>query len=80
MSKDFKGLGNSNSSQLTNMSMSNIPEFPMTTPTSFGATQPNFYTELKPINLVANPSKLIGTNQSISNFSHTDDIDEDYDT
>lgn len=76
MSKDFKGLGNS--SHLTDMSI--VPEFQITTPASFGVPQPNFYTELKPINLVANPSKLSDTNQAIPNFSHTANIDEDYDT
>ncbi|XP_043484781.1 dr1-associated corepressor [Leptopilina heterotoma] len=78
VSKDFKGLGHSNSSQLTNMS--SVPEFQMSTPASFGVPQPNFYTELKPMNLVGSPSKLSGTNQAIPNFSHTANIDEDYDT
>ena len=65
---------------MTNESTSNVPEFQMSVPTSFGTSQPNFYTEVNPLNLVTNPSRIDGANQAISNFTQTATIDEDYDT
>ncbi|XP_072757272.1 uncharacterized protein Nc2alpha isoform X2 [Anoplolepis gracilipes] len=47
-----------------------VPEFQISVPASFQISQPNFYTEV-------NPS---ASNQPTSNFAHTANIDEDYDT
>lgn len=49
---------------------SQVPEFQISVPASFQISQPNFYTEV-------NPS---ASNQPTSNFAHTANIDEDYDT
>lgn len=49
---------------------SQVPEFQISIPVSFQISQPNFYTEV-------NPS---ASNQPTSNFAHTANIDEDYDT
>lgn len=49
---------------------SQVPEFQISVPASFQISQPNFYTEV-------NPS---ASNQPTSNFTHTANIDEDYDT
>ncbi|XP_029177583.1 uncharacterized protein LOC114945498 isoform X2 [Nylanderia fulva] len=49
---------------------SQVPEFQISVPVSFQISQPNFYTEV-------NPS---ASNQPTSNFTHTANIDEDYDT
>ncbi|GAB1863395.1 Nuclear transcription factor Y subunit C-8 [Camponotus japonicus] len=49
---------------------SQVPEFQISIPASFQISQPNFYTEV-------NPS---ASNQPTSNFAHTANIDEDYDT
>lgn len=73
-------MGIPNASQATHVSTSNVPEFQMSVPTSFGTSQPNFYTEVAPLNLATNPSRISGANQTISNFTDTANIDEDYDT
>ncbi|XP_011304809.1 nuclear transcription factor Y subunit C-7 [Fopius arisanus] len=52
-----------------------IPNFQISMPSSFQACQPNFYTELNQNN--ANPVTIT---QPTSNFGHTANIDEDYDT
>ncbi|XP_058797703.1 dr1-associated corepressor [Phymastichus coffea] len=57
----------------------NVPKFKTTVPTSFNASQPNFYTELNS-NPSDNDSKNSSVNQPVSNFSCTANIDEDYDT
>lgn len=49
---------------------SQVPEFHTSIPASFEISRPNFYTEL-------NPS---ASDQPTSNFAHTANIDEDYDT
>ncbi|XP_011497777.1 PREDICTED: DNA polymerase epsilon subunit C [Ceratosolen solmsi marchali] len=57
----------------------NVPKFKMSVPTSFNASQPNFYTEVN-----SNPSDSMSRNNSVSqpvsNFACTGNIDEDYDT
>lgn len=49
---------------------SQVPEFQISVPASFQISQPNFYTEVNPN----------ASNQPTSNFAHTANIDEDYDT
>ncbi|XP_035743762.1 uncharacterized protein LOC118451395 isoform X1 [Vespa mandarinia] len=55
------------------------PEFQISVPASFQINQPNFYTEVNPINS-SNNSDTSSTNHPTSNFTHTANIDEDYDT
>ncbi|XP_043605247.1 dr1-associated corepressor [Bombus pyrosoma] len=57
-----------------------VPEFQMSVPPSFQISQPNFYTEVKPMNLSTNTSNVNTNNQPTSNFAHTATLDEDYDT
>lgn len=59
--------------------MPQVPEFQISVPASFQINQPNFYTEVNPMNLSSNPDTST-TNHSTSNFMHTANIDEDYDT
>lgn len=49
-----------------------VPNFQISMPSSFQGGQPNFYTELN--------QTAVTINQPTSNFGHTADIDEDYDT
>lgn len=56
-----------------------VPEFQISVPASFQINQPNFYTEVNPMNLSSNPDTST-TNHPTSNFMHTANIDEDYDT
>ncbi|OXU21108.1 hypothetical protein TSAR_013670, partial [Trichomalopsis sarcophagae] len=57
----------------------NAPKFKISVPTSFNASQPNFYTE---VNSSASDSvpRSSAVNQPVSNFACTANIDEDYDT
>ncbi|XP_014602224.1 PREDICTED: dr1-associated corepressor isoform X1 [Polistes canadensis] len=55
------------------------PEFQISVPASFQISQPNFYTEVNPMNSSSN-SDSSTTNHPTSNFTHTANIDEDYDT
>lgn len=50
-----------------------VPNFQISMPSSFEDVKPNFYTEL-------NETTAVTINQPTSNFGHTADIDEDYDT
>ncbi|KAF7993116.1 hypothetical protein HCN44_005897 [Aphidius gifuensis] len=50
-----------------------VPNFQISMPSSFEDVKPNFYTEL-------NETTAVNINQPTSNFGHTADIDEDYDT
>ncbi|KAG7206785.1 hypothetical protein KM043_000697 [Ampulex compressa] len=43
-------------------------------------SQPNFYTEVNPMNLSTNTSGVSPNDQPMSNFTHTANLDEDYDT
>nr|XP_012136770.1 PREDICTED: DNA polymerase epsilon subunit C isoform X2 [Megachile rotundata] len=61
-------------------SVSQVPEFQISVPASFQISQPNFYTEVNPINLSTNTSVVNANNQITSNFAHTATLDEDYDT
>ena len=83
-SKDNGGTGVYNSGgvneMVTNTSVSHVPEFQISVPTSFQISQPNFYTEVNPMNLSTNTSGVNASNQPTSNFAHTANIDEDYDT
>ncbi|KAJ8681769.1 hypothetical protein QAD02_017561 [Eretmocerus hayati] len=58
---------------------SSVPKFKMSVPTSFNASQPNFYTEVHS-NSSDNVPQGNSINQPVSNFACTADIDEDYDT
>lgn len=49
---------------------SQVPEFHMSVPDSFRISQPNFYTEVN----------ASASTPPTSNFAHTANIDEDYDT
>lgn len=49
-------------------------------PASFQISQPNFYTEVNPMNLSTNTPGVNANNQPTSNFAHTATLDEDYDT
>lgn len=55
-----------------------VPEFQISVPTSFHISQPNFYTEVNPTTLSTNASNT--NDQPTSNFAHTANLDEDYDT
>ena len=83
-SKDNGGTGVYDSGgvneMVTNTSVSHVPEFQISVPTSFQISQPNFYTEVNPMNLSTNTSGVNASNQPTSNFAHTANIDEDYDT
>ncbi|XP_078043915.1 negative cofactor 2 alpha [Augochlora pura] len=83
-SNDNGGTGMHNSGtvnqMITNSSVSQVPEFQISVPTSFQISQPNFYTEVNPMNLSTNTSSVSTNNQPTSNFAHTANLDEDYDT
>ncbi|XP_015189548.1 PREDICTED: DNA polymerase epsilon subunit C isoform X2 [Polistes dominula] len=55
------------------------PEFQISVPASYQISQPNFYTEVNPMNSSSN-SDSSTTNHPTSKFTHTANIDEDYDT
>lgn len=81
-SNDSKETGNSSITGTTETTKSvsplHAPEFQISVPASFRISQPNFYTEVNPINLTTHFSDLNATSQL--EFTHTDNIDEDYDT
>ncbi|XP_076236907.1 negative cofactor 2 alpha isoform X2 [Calliopsis andreniformis] len=83
-SKDNGGTGIYNSSGMNetvkNTPVSQVPEFQISVPTSFQISQPNFYTEVNPVNLNTNTPTVNTNNQPTSNFAHTANLDEDYDT
>lgn len=83
-SKDNGGTGIYNSGAVNetvkSTSISQVPEFQISVPTSFQISQPNFYTEVNPMNLSTNTSGVNTSNQPTSNFAHTANLDEDYDT
>ncbi|XP_076640914.1 uncharacterized protein LOC143365154 isoform X1 [Halictus rubicundus] len=83
-SNDNGGTGMHNSGVVnqivTNTSVSQVPEFQISVPTSFQISQPNFYTEVNPMNLSTNTSSVSASNPPTSNFAHTANLDEDYDT
>ncbi|XP_031835285.2 negative cofactor 2 alpha isoform X1 [Nomia melanderi] len=83
-SNDNGGTGIYNSGainqMITNTSVSQVPEFQVSMPTSYQISQPNFYTEVNPMNLSTNTSGVSASNQPTSNFAHTANLDEDYDT
>lgn len=75
-SKDSGGTEIYNSATVNEMvknTAPQVPEFQISVPASFQISQPNFYTEVNPMNLSTNTN-----NQSTSNFAHS--LDEDYDT
>ncbi|XP_015432382.1 PREDICTED: DNA polymerase epsilon subunit C [Dufourea novaeangliae] len=83
--KDNGGTGmysysNVGNQAVTNTSGSQVPEFQISVPASFQISQPNFYTEVNPMNLSTNTSSVSASNQPTSNFAHTANLDEDYDT
>ncbi|KOC59822.1 Dr1-associated corepressor [Habropoda laboriosa] len=83
-SKDNGGTGMYNSGAVNEMvkntSVPQVPEFQISVPASFQISQPNFYTEVNPMNLSTNTSSVNTNNQPTSNFAHTATLDEDYDT
>ncbi|XP_015596644.1 dr1-associated corepressor [Cephus cinctus] len=83
-SKDIKGIGSTSTVVLSETakvaSTPSAPEFQISVPTSFQISQPNFYTEVNPINLSSHPSNMSTNDLPTSNFTHTANIDEDYDT
>lgn len=82
--KDNGGTGIYNSASISeavkNTSISQVPEFQISVPTSFQINQPNFYTEVNPVNSSTNTPAVNTSNQPTSNFAHTANLDEDYDT
>ncbi|KAK9299151.1 hypothetical protein QLX08_007768 [Tetragonisca angustula] len=75
-SKDNGGTEICNSNTVNEMvknTVPQVPEFQISVPASFQISQPNFYTEVNPMNLSTNTN-----NQPTSNFAHS--LDEDYDT
>lgn len=75
-SKDNAGTEICNSTTVNEMvknTVAQVPEFQISVPASFQISQPNFYTEVNPMNLSTNTN-----NQPTSNFAHS--LDEDYDT
>ncbi|XP_031366123.1 dr1-associated corepressor isoform X2 [Apis laboriosa] len=83
-SKDNEGIGIYNSGAVNEMvkntTISQVPKFQISVPASFQISQPNFYTEVNPMNLSTNTSTVNTNNQPTSNFAHTATLDEDYDT
>lgn len=81
-SKDNVGTGicNLGEKELRNASVQQVPEFQISVPTPFQISQPNFYTEVNPMNLSTNTPGVNSSNQPTSNFAHTANLDEDYDT
>ncbi|OAD55456.1 Dr1-associated corepressor [Eufriesea mexicana] len=65
---------------IKNTTVPQVPEFQISVPASFQISQPNFYTEVNPMNLSTNTSGVNTNNQPTSNFAHTATLDEDYDT
>lgn len=59
---------------------SQVPQFQISVPASFQISQPNFYMEVDPSNLSENTTSVSANNRPTSNFAHTANIDEDYDT
>ena len=57
-----------------------VPNFQISMPSSFHVSQPNFYTEVNPMNLTTNPNGVNAIIQPTSDFNNTENIDEDYDT
>ncbi|CAK9804240.1 Dr1-associated corepressor [Anthophora quadrimaculata] len=83
-SKDNGGTGMYSSGAVNetvkNATAPQVPEFQISVPASFQISQPNFYTEVNPMNLSTNTSSVNTNNQPTSNFAHTATLDEDYDT
>ncbi|XP_016910639.1 dr1-associated corepressor isoform X2 [Apis cerana] len=81
-SKDNEGIYNSGAVNeiVKNTTISQVPKFQISVPASFQISQPNFYTEVNPMNLSTNTSAVNTNNQPTSNFAHTATLDEDYDT
>lgn len=83
-SKDNGGIGIYNSGAVNEMvkntTIPQVPKFQISVPASFQISQPNFYTEVNPMNLSTNTSTVNTSNQPTSNFAHTATLDEDYDT
>ena len=83
-SKDNGGTGIHNSGgvneTIKDASVQQVPEFQISVPASFQISQPNFYTEVNPMNLSTNTPGVNANNQPTSNFAHTATLDEDYDT
>lgn len=63
-----------------NVALSQVPQFQISVPTSFDISQPNFYTEVNPASLSTNSPGINASNIPTSNFTHTANLDEDYDT
>ncbi|KAK0173679.1 hypothetical protein PV328_006838 [Microctonus aethiopoides] len=58
-----------------------VPNFEISMPSSFYGGQPNFYTELNPLNLSTHQSNTaVSDKQESSNFNYNSHLDEDYDT
>ncbi|XP_076760709.1 negative cofactor 2 alpha [Xylocopa sonorina] len=82
--KDDGGTGIYNPGAVNEMVKSttvpHVPKFQISVPASFQISQPNFYTEVNPMNSSTNTSSVHTNNQPTSNFTHTANLDEDYDT
>ncbi|XP_017876817.1 dr1-associated corepressor [Ceratina calcarata] len=79
--KDNGGAGICNSTAVNEMTtVPQVPKFQISVPPSFQISQPNFYTEVNPMNLSTNTPGVNTNNQPTSNFAHTANLDEDYDT
>ncbi|XP_012285295.1 uncharacterized protein LOC105702364 isoform X2 [Orussus abietinus] len=80
--RDSKGSSSSSTTlhETAKVASLQAPDFQMSVPTSFNVSQPNFYTEVNPANLATGTSCLSASNKPMSNFTHTANIDEDYDT
>lgn len=84
-SRESRGIGLSNpaavASEATKLNAP-VSSFHTALSTPFNVSQPNFYTELNPINLSTNSTNkpVNATTKSTSNYSNTANIDEDYDT
>lgn len=87
-SREMRAMGFSSPSAMTSEAHKHSAPVPSPHPglsTPFNVSQPNFYTEVNPINLSKNsshnnkPVNLV-TTKSTSSYSNTANIDEDYDT
>lgn len=64
----------------TELTPNGVPNFQISMPSSFYGGQPNFYTELNPMNLSTHQTNTpVQIKQESSTFGYTAHMDEDYD-
>ncbi|XP_046752083.1 uncharacterized protein LOC124414936 [Diprion similis] len=78
--RENRGIGFPSAALSSESTKTPISNFQSPLPASFNVSQPNFYTEVNPLNLSTNSNSVNTTYKSTSNYSNTANIDEDYDT